>query len=156
MNDKEKIVMFGNESIKPIAGGLYHASVEIDGKMYHSYGRNPLNGLQFIMNEKKSKGSGRISDLDISNMYDNSDVMINIKDGNYSVLLHIPNHDFLVQTYDKASCLLVLEALGAELSQRVVETYRASLARYAWSIINYGDNLHPESDDEDTYQGEPT
>lgn len=141
MNKKTNHIKFGNEIIMPIVGGLYHATIEIDGKLYQNYDRDPMNGLKFIMDIKKRKGSGKFSDVNITDMYGNSDVKITIEDDKCTVLLHILDRDFTIKTYDKMSCLLVLKAIGAKRSQRLVETYRASLARYAWSIIMYGDEL---------------
>lgn len=152
--NKENIVRFGNESIKPITGGLYHATVEIDGELYHNYDRDPVKCLKFIFHEKKRKGSGKFSDVNISGMYNYCDVNITIEDDLYTVTLNILDRNFTVQTFGKYSCLLILEELGAKRSRRLVETYRASLARYAWTILMYGDKLRPESHNMNMYQGQ--
>ena len=145
MNSKNNIVKFGNESIKLIAYGLYHATVEIDDELYHNYDRDPLKCLNYIFDVKKRKGAGKFSDVGISGMYSSSDVKITIEGDMYSVVLRILDRDFTMQTYGRSNCLAILDELGTKRSHRTVESYRASLARYAWSLIMYGDTLRPES-----------
>ncbi|WP_303837068.1 hypothetical protein [Ruminococcus flavefaciens] len=141
MNRNLNYVQLGSESIIATPSGLYHTTIEIDGKLYQNYDHAPLNGIQFILDVKKRMGAGKSSDKNITDMYNDRDIKISIDDDKYSVLLHILNRDFTLKTYSKSRRLRVLDAIGAKRSHRLVETYRASLARYAGDIIKYGSKL---------------
>ena len=139
MNFLTNLVDFGNESISLMPNGLYHAEMDIDGESYHRFDRNPFDCLDYLFEIKKIKGAGKFSDFNTYGMYEDCDVQITIEDNSYTVRITILDREFKIHTDCRKVCLRLLEVLGNKRSRRLVESFRSSLARYAYDVIRHVD-----------------
>lgn len=144
MNKSIRLIRIGDELIHPISGGLYHALIEIDGQLYHKYDNNIVSCVRYLCDIKNRLGSGKSTGETNQDVYRSGNISMTVEDDKYyEIVISILDRSFTLITSDKEDCLKALEVLGAIHSRRPLEMYRASYARYAWSIIKYGPDLRP-------------